>query len=355
MTVRTEPTHGDPNQKRDIDSLRLAEAIANSAASYIVPTGTDLLVSADAELSGDPLQGFAEANRSGRTLTVDTGEATFGGHYVASDDTTVTDSVTGNNVHDATIPENRNNETVYLAVDRTRTDRIIIDIDENINLSSVHAPRVSLFDVSTDSSSITNVTNQRNTKPTLDLRNARYEGPESQPVDEANKAQFLRGLQPDQFVRSDEDDTLTGVYLFTPGGGSNGVPGEGSGEKLRVASGTSDFLHTQQGGNGRVALTWNAYYDGSNGVWRCIVANEEATMLGLSNRNPSGASGGGVVRAVASPKSNADAELSWQTRTLDDNGDLYINGERMQTIPVRSTDPSDSNIPNDQAAIYFKN
>jgi len=353
MTIRTEPSHGDATNSREADSTRIAAAIAKAGGEWIVPSDTDFLATADNELANGPLGGFGVANTNGRTLTIATGEATFSGHYLASDDTSATDSVTGNNVHDVTIPENRNDETVYLGVDRTRTDRIIVDIAENFVLSDAKAPRVALWDVNTDSSSITATSNRRVLTRSLNLKNQRYEGG-GNPVDEAQDANFLGGIQPGNFARTDETDRFLGNhYVFAPSDSTNKQPGIPEGERMHYASGTSDFLLSLQGGHGRVVWTWNAWYDGD--TWRSMVSGEGHSLLGFSNGSPGPDSGGGnVVRASAPSNSNADDPISWNWRAIGEDGQLVVNGEEMTPVPERSNSPSSSAVPPGHVGMYVE-
>lgn len=366
MTVVTEPTHGDATDQRNVDSMRLAEAIAQSGDEYVVPADTDLLATADNEILDGPLNAFGIYNTSGLTVTIDTGEAAFAGHYLASDDRAETDPVTGSNVHTVDIPANSTDETIYLAVDRTRTDRIIIDIEENIVLSGRKAPRLAIWDVNSDGSSITATSNRRPLTTRVNYRNARYEGDNSVPVDRAENSQFFRGYQPGQFVRSDQNDILAGTYVFERGTDARGVPGESDGEYIRYAAGTSDFIQSHQGGHGRVAWAWNAYWDydnplsatdpGEDAAWRSIVANEPHALIGLNSNYPGAgdAPRPSITHAVAPANDNADEPIEWKTRTIDETNKQYVNGEAMQTIPILGGDPTNYDIPRESAAIYIE-
>ena len=366
MTIRCEPTHGDDTDTRNIDALRLAEAIAQAGDRFVAPADTDLLATADNELADGPLNAFGIESTSGLTVTIDTGEASFGGHYLASDDITATDVVTGNPVHEVDIPANSSDETIYLCVDRTRTDRIILDIDANIPLSDSKAPRVAIWDINTDDTTVTATSNRRPLTTRVNHLNARYEGDNSVAVDEAVNSQFLRNKQPNQFVSADESDVLMGTYVFERGTDARGVPGESDGEYIRYAAGTSDFVQSHQGGHGRVAWAWNAYWDydnplsasepGENASWRSIVANEPHALIGLNSNYPGAgdAPRPSITHAVAPANDNADEPINWKTRTIDETNKKFVNGDAMQPIPILGGDPSNYNIPRESAAIYIE-
>jgi hypothetical protein len=127
-------------------------------------------------------------------------------------------------------------------------------------------------------------------------------------------------------------------YALALGGEPHGINDtDGTGDDrqgdglLQTAHGSnSDYRTYLQGGHGRVAHVWNAYYDDTNSTWRSIVDNEPHSLLGLGNNTPGNTTGGGVTLATASSSASAEDSFNWDVG-------LHVNVDG--DVGVRTTNP----------------
>jgi len=90
-------------------------------------------------------------------------------------------------------------------------------------------------------------------------------------------------------------------------GGLTGATGNGL--KKTIQTSVSDYRHVQQGGNGRVAKTWNAYWDNSSKKWKGIVSDEPHVILGLGNQRPVGGTDEVILGGAYAV--GADTAITW--------------------------------------------
>lgn len=121
------------------------------------------------------------------------------------------------------------------------------------------------------------------------------------------------------FAIADENDTISGVWGIVAQADLTGTVAQGNGEALRIGGGTSDLVLSLQGGHGRFALAWNAYYDGTD--WRYTTGSESASMIDIA--------AGGQPLALKVADGNAatagDA-VSWTTYQFDADGTPTFDG-----------------------------
>lgn len=175
MTDRIEPTQG---QGRLLSSTRLQTALRYGGGDWIVPSDEDVQASRDPDLANGPLGAFDYVSDTGLDCTIDTGEAFVGGSYVARDtQTTVTLNASTTN---------------YVAVgyDYTATDALVVDIEANFPSTS---ESVRVWEVTTDSTSVTGTSNLRPLGEQATHYNTRYDSDRNGVVDEAETAQTLTG------------------------------------------------------------------------------------------------------------------------------------------------------------------
>jgi len=156
MVVRIEPTNGS-GINRAVSSRRLAAASRYAGSDWIVPATRDINATRDGALAAGPLGGFAriDGDNSNQTVQFDTGEAFVGGAYLASDDTSASEHTVG------PLPDNATT-TIYLGWDLDTADTLIIGPSGDF---ASEDPKVELWEVTTDGTSITADTDRRATAP----------------------------------------------------------------------------------------------------------------------------------------------------------------------------------------------
>jgi hypothetical protein len=95
--------------------------------------------------------------------------------------------------------------------------------------------------------------------------------------------------------------------------GGDARTNDGNGLALSIRGATSDFRIYEQGGHGRVAQTWNAYWDDSTDTWKSIVGGEPHSFVGIGNITPGGTSGGNIYLTTSGSNTNAGDIISWNT------------------------------------------
>jgi hypothetical protein len=343
MTVRVGPTE----EYRPIDSNRWAAAAKHGTGDWIVPPDEQVYATADPDLLNGPYNAAAynENASSGLTVRINTVEAFVGGHYVASDDATLTetDPITGdtNAIHDAELQANTANQTVYLGVDHQRGDRIIIGTEADFFTAA--DPRVALYDFTTDDTGVTDTTDRRPVGRRVDLRNDAYDAqsPRSdadiRPVAIAKEVQNI-DLDTSNLARTDEAETFEEPTYYHGFGYTSfaGVPGR-SNEAQHFAGANGDLLVCVQRGHGRVAYTWNAYWDVADDTWRTIVADEPHALIALNGTTPGpGTNQGNVTLAAAPANAGPDGAVNWQTVHVDETGTFVVGGVDDSTIRFES-------------------
>lgn len=112
----------------------------------------------------------------------------------------------------------------------------------------------------------------------------------------------------------------------------------GSGEVLRLGGPTSDATFHTQGGHGRFAIAWNAYYDTTAGQWEYIAA-DPAAIIGFDNSTPGPGTGAGSVHIAASSSGIAGNAITWANGlTVRDNGRVGIG----TTVPGYTLEVEDN-------------
>ena len=147
---------------------------------------------------------------------------------------------------------------------------------------------------------------------TADAHHTRYDEavadieahPDPLAVNITGGAGTLDGLESGQFVRSDENDTLSGRYDYTEAGNVQGA--RSAGEVARYGGLSSNFVRDIET-DGRVVNTWNGYYDGTN--WRYLVSDEQAVQTRITNA--------GEYQIRTAPASLSDEVINWDTATIE--------------------------------------
>jgi hypothetical protein len=108
----------------------------------------------------------------------------------------------------------------------------------------------------------------------------------------------------------------------------------GDGETLRLTGSTTDFVQHVQGGQGRIGIAWNAYWDNANSTWRSLVANEAHTLVGVQNANPGPGTdqAGSFTIHTSSGNASAGDPISWLDRfeVNGTDGDVKIHNANLQ-------------------------
>ena len=284
----------NPSGIRDADPLLTAASMKHGGGDWIVTAGTDLYASYDG-LAG-ALQAFdvASSSKNSFDVTIDTGEGFVGGAWLGRDSQTT-----------VTLASQVSNQTVYVGWRHGATNTVIIGLDADFQADD---PRIPIFDFDTDGSGVTSTTDRRPVGEQIDTRN---EGSTAQ-ADQAANANQLDNKDGSQYMRSDVEDTHQRPVEFGAGGPLSGSLGGGSGELFRAGGGASDTLLQTQGGFGRVAWSWNARYDSSNGEWQYIVDSEPAMVVLLA---------GGQIQFYTAGGGTADSTISFDTCSVE-NGSI---------------------------------
>lgn len=168
-----------------------------------------------AGLTEGPLNAFAEVSESGLDVTFDTGEASLNGAVIARDtETTVT------------LPQT-SSVTVALAYEPSVEGNVIIDTEATITSQVGDVPTLPLYDFTTDTSGVTDRTDQRLLGERIETKNARYETSDSSGL-AVDNAKQLGGAPASDYAQKDEGETIPGHRNFTGGVDIDGEPGETS-------------------------------------------------------------------------------------------------------------------------------
>lgn len=329
-SVNISPNHtGKP-----LENARTFRYAAHSPG-YVWDSDADgaLLTDVRDGLGAGPLAEFAydSAASSGLDAVIDTGEAVVGGAPLARDVTTTVNLL-----------DNTTNQVVYVGWSPSATDTVKVGLSGAFNAED---PRIQIHEFDTDAGAISAHRNLRAIGPALHIENDRYETNDGSgaAVDNADSANTVGGVSPSQFARSDQNDTLSGAYAFTAQGASEQSVGTGSGEVNRFAGTASDLTVQVQGGHGRMAYAWNAYYDDGQGRWESIVANEPHALLSFIGHDPGpGVGNATLIFGTAPGNANAGDAVTWQLVTVDNNGNLDLHGKEFvgARIENRSNRPS---------------
>lgn len=341
MATFVEPSYG-----RGIVTDILSKKDLNAFGEWIVPSGTELLANeaanASAAITGGPQAGFEydDSLSSGLTATFATGEAFVGGRYLLSDDISQTDNITGNPIHEVSLPAN-DNTTVYLGPDirndPNATDRLIIGRQDSgqDDFGALDDPAaIPLADIVTGSSSILEVTDRRQLTPEIDVRSSG-----------ASTADALSGIPPADWART---DTLESFEQSVSFGDCYGTPGSGDGEILRVGGAYSDWVLAAGTGKGRIAMSYNAVI--KNGSWQVIRGGggDNCSILTMNHGEPGIGSGaliltGSFVTSSSTTDGETIADGDWEW-VGHDGTESYVNGEQGTAVTIRPDAPSASAI-----------
>lgn len=157
MTTLVEPS---PNST--VDAGALAAALQYAQGDFIAKADDPIYADQDNRLGSIPGSfNYDSSSSSGLDVTITTGEAIIGGHWLATDDTRT-----------VTLDASTSNQTVYLGVDRSEPDTIIVGLDSAF--SSTDYPRMAIHEFDTDSTSVTSHTNLRTLTPSDAVTSTSY-------------------------------------------------------------------------------------------------------------------------------------------------------------------------------------
>lgn len=135
---------------------------------------------------------------------------------------------------------------------------------------------------------------------------------------------------------TNSNEVFNGRVRFVPVDGNVGVDNTtaaveyGSGPRTSAGNGiarnisgdTSDLREYLQGGHGRFAMVWNAYWDNANTQWESAVASEPHTLVGLGNTSPGGTNGENFVVATAGTNASAGDAITWNIALMAEGGQV---------------------------------
>jgi len=274
----------DPSKGADGVAFAVAQAIQQHGAvgdGWIVPETDSYATDDTATKTSSGTKGaFATVGDSGLDITFDTGEAFVGGSWLCTDTQTT-----------VTLADNTTGQTIELGWDADAGETVLIG-ERGTTVGDSFAsrdPSIPLYTLDTDAGAIVSKTDERTVGKTTQLGAASLDA-------ESELARFL----------------------MTAAGDARGSPGNATNEVWRAGSSTSDLLLTVNA-DGRMALAWNAYYDGSD--WRYIVDDEFAFRLafgvGINNDDA------GIYVAGSG---NADDPVSWSQAMAVDHLDGWRDG-----------------------------
>jgi len=244
-----------------------------------------------------PLGGFEylPGASGGGSADFNHGEAVVSGAWVARDRTTTVSLPTGDTT------------TIYVGYDVSETNTVILG---KVGSFVPADPRIPLWELTTDGNdTITDQTDLRRTSYEIDAIASQYDSTASGVVDDAEDAQKLGGEPPGGWMRADTSDEFEAVPAFAAQSTPQRAPGTGSGEVWRAGGPNADSALGVQGGFGRVAWTWNCYYDNGSNDWRYESGNEPASMI-LMNGDTI------ILRTAAG--GNIDGVISFDRATVTD-------------------------------------
>jgi hypothetical protein len=249
-----------PSAQGSTNAYIVASVIRYGAGTdgWVQPADSALLADTDPDIADGPLGAFAEAGRAGLDLTLESGEGFVGGAWLARDVQTT-----------YTAPDNATTD-VYLGWDHDATDTVRIG---DASAFQAPDPRLHIYTVTTDSGSITSVTDERPVGASTALGQAELGA-----------------------------DSRIGRFIADAAAeAAAGTPGDSVNEVQRITGSASDTVVSHESGDGAYVVARNAYYDGQ---WRYTVGGEPAFRVVL------GDSSDGVRLSVADP-GVADDTLSW--------------------------------------------
>jgi hypothetical protein len=236
---------------------------------WVQPASSAFLADRYAEIdqSNVPLGGFEylPGESGGGSADFNHGEAVVSGAWVARDETTTISLPTGGTT------------TIYAGYDVSETNTVILG---KSGAFVPDDPRIPVWELTTDGSdAITDQTDLRRTSYEIDAIASKYDSTASGVVDDAEDAQELGSEPPGAWMRADTSDEFEAVPAFGAQNTPQRAPGTGDGEVWRAAGLNGDSTLGVQGGFGRVAWTWNCYYDNDSNDWRYEMGNEPASMI----------------------------------------------------------------------------
>lgn len=105
----------------------------------------------------------------------------------------------------------------------------------------------------------------------------------------------------------------------------------GMGTALNMRGKDSDFRVYVQGGHGRIAIAWNAYWQDDDEFgnddqpgWFSIVGGEPHTLLGIGNTSPGGSNGENIVLATAPDNFSAGDPIDWNVALKAEAGEVDL-------------------------------
>lgn len=137
----------EPSPNNTVDPSPLAAAIQAGHGDHISRAGEYVHADHDNRL-GTVSGAFEYVSSSGYDVTIGDGEFFIGGHWGATD-----------TQRTVTLASSTSNQTVYLGVDRSASDTIIVGLDSAFTASA--DPRVPIHEFDTDGSGVTNHDNLR--------------------------------------------------------------------------------------------------------------------------------------------------------------------------------------------------
>lgn len=198
----------NPSRNAEVDSFKLSQTIKNAATTPgYIKRGSDPTAIAEAEPNIDQTQlNSFEITTSSSSLdaTIDPGEAFVEGSYVARD-TTTTVSIASNST-----------ETVYVGWDDGATNATIIGTADDF---SIRDPKIAIFDVTTDGSGVTSISDRREIGQNIDVESVKASGVS---VDDWNFVDVVKSGVDNTGTDSvsDQIESLAGdnTFLFFPPG-----------------------------------------------------------------------------------------------------------------------------------------
>lgn len=114
------------------------------------------------------------------------------------------------------------------------------------------------------------------------------------------------------YARTDIDEEFTGNVGFSVEGAFTNTLGSADAEAMRWGSDAADMLLSLQGGLGRQAFSWNAYFDSANSEWDYMVGAEDACVYGVNIQDVGTASGDGEEFNIGiADGGTADGTITW--------------------------------------------
>jgi hypothetical protein len=307
---------------------------------WIQPDSSAFLADRYAEIdqSNVPLGGFEylPGASGGGSADFNHGEAVVSGAWVARDRTTTVSLPT-----EATT-------TIYVGYDAGETNTVILG---KVGAFVPDDPRIPLWELTTDGSgAITGQTDLRRTSYEIDAIASQYDSTASGVVDDAEDAQELGGEPPGDWMRADTSDEFEAVPAFGAKNTPQSPPGTGSGEVWRAGGYVADSSMAVQGGFGRVAWTWNCYYDNASNDWRYESGSDSAMLVLLSKT--------GEIRFLTAGAGTADDPIPFDSVNVSD-GSIKSDSFQFTNYQTKSDVPNlvegEMVYVSDKKQFYFEN